>query len=103
MSQIIQWVKEYVGLFLGVTLILYLTPTKEYRGYLRFFLEMLLVLFCLRPMVVIAGLNLEKNWKKTYQSFYEEMEKREQEAADMEYLDWGYINELEKHTEEQEE
>ena len=54
-------------------------------------------------MVVISGLNLEKNWKKTYQSFYEEMEKREQEAADMEYLDWGYINELEKHTEEQEE
>lgn len=100
MSQMIQGVKEYVGLFLGFTLVLYLTPTKEYRGYLRFFLEMLLVLFCLRPMVAVTGLNWEKSWEKTYRSFYQEMKKREEEAAEMEYLDWGYINELTEQTEE---
>lgn len=102
MTQVVQWVKEYVGLFLGFTLVLYMTPSKEYRGYLRFFMEMLLVLFCLRPMVSFAGLDIEKTWRKTYQSFYQEMEQRKEEAENMLYLDEGYIRVLEEHAEEEE-
>ncbi len=103
MSALSQWVKEYIGLFLACTLVLYVIPSNEYRGYLRFFLEMILVLFCLRPMVALSHLDLEDDWEKTYRSFYEEMELREREAEDMSYLDWGYIDTLTSLSEEQEE
>lgn len=103
MSALVQWVKEYVGLFLACTLVLYVIPSNEYRGYLRFFLEIILVLFCLHPMIAISHMDIQDDWERTYRSFYEELELREQEAKEMVYLDWGYINKLAEHSEEQEE
>lgn len=102
MNAIVTWVKEYVGLFLAFTLVLYVIPSVEYRGYLRFFLEMLLVLFCLRPMVEVSHLQVQKEWEETYRSFYEEMEKREKEALDMSYLDQNYIDTMLAHPKEEE-
>lgn len=102
MSAIIQWMKEYVGLFLAFTIVLYMIPSREYRGYLRFFLELVLVLFCLRPMVELSQSDIKRNWDKTYLSFYEEMKKREKEAEEMLYLDMDYINVLLSHQEAEE-
>ena len=101
MNEIVQWVKEYVSLFLAFTLVLYVIPSNEYRGYLRFFLEMVLVLFCLRPILQLSHLDLQKQWENTYHSLYEEMEKRQEEALEMSYLDWGYIETLTEHSEEE--
>lgn len=101
MSEIVQWVKEYVSLFLAFTLVLYVIPSNEYRGYLRFFLEMVLVLFCLRPILQLSHLDLQKQWENTYHSLYEEMMRREEEATEMSYLDWGYIDTLTEHKEEE--
>lgn len=101
MSAIVEWVKEYVSLFLAFTLVLYVIPSNEYRGYLRFFLEMVLVLFCLRPLLETTHLNLQEQWEDTYYSLYEEMEKREEEAMEMVFLDDGYIKALLEHSEEE--
>ena len=101
MSGIVEWVKEYVSLFLAFTLVLYVIPSNEYRGYLRFFLEMVLVLFCLRPLLETTHLNLQEQWEDTYHSLYEEMEKREEEAMEMVFLDDGYIKTLLEHSEEE--
>ena len=101
MSAIVEWVKEYVSLFLAFTLVLYVIPSNEYRGYLRFFLEMVMVLFCLRPLLETTHLNLQEQWEDTYQSLYEEMEKREEEAMEMVFLDDGYIKALLEHSEEE--
>ena len=100
MNEIVQWVKEYISLFLAFMLVLYVIPSNEYRGYLRFFLEMVLVLFCLRPLLGLSYLDLQDRWESTYHSLYEEMEKREEEALQMSYLDWGYIDTLMEHREE---
>lgn len=100
MNEIVQWVKEYISLFLAFTLVLYVIPSNEYRGYLRFFLEMVLVLFCLHPLLGLSHLDLQDRWESTYHSLYEEMEKREEEALQMSYLDWGYIDTLMEHREE---
>lgn len=101
MNEIVEWVKEYVSLFLAFTLVLYVIPSKEYRGYLRFFLEMVLVLFCLRPLLQLSHLNLQEQWENTYHSLYEEMIQREQEAMEMSYLDQGYLDALVEHSEEE--
>lgn len=101
MNEIVEWVKEYVSLFLAFTLVLYVIPSKEYRGYLRFFLEMVLVLFCLRPLLQLSHLNLQEQWENTYHSLYEEMIQREQEAVEMSYLDQGYLDALMEHSEEE--
>ena len=96
----ITWVKDYIVLFLVFTLVLYLLPSQEYRGYIRFFLELVLVLFCLLPLLGIRDKEFQVRWGETYQSFYEQMEQRHQEAESMEFLNKEYLDAI---TEGQEE
>ncbi|MDD7177985.1 MAG: stage III sporulation protein AF [Lachnospiraceae bacterium] len=96
----ITWVKDYIVLFLAFTLVLYLLPSQEYRGYIRFFLELVLVLFCLLPLLGIRDKEFQVRWDETYQSFYEQMEQRHQEAESMEFLNQEYLDAI---TEGQEE
>lgn len=96
----ITWVKDYIVLFLVFTLVLYLLPSQEYRGYIRFFLELVLVLFCLLPLLGIRDKEFQVRWDETYQSFYEQMEQRHQEAEAMEFLNQEYLDAI---TEGQEE
>ncbi len=91
MNQVVQWMKEYVGLFLAFSLVLYVLPEQSYRGYIRFFLELILVLFCLRPVVHISSSGFEKRWNETYQSFLQEMKQREEEAESLSFVDEDYI------------
>lgn len=91
MNGIIEFLREYVGLFLIFTVVLYVIPSEQYRGYLRFFLEMVLVMFCLQQFLTLGKGDAEKNWEKAYQSFYDEMERRRTEAEEMEYLDMEYV------------
>lgn len=96
----ITWVKDYIVLFLVFTLVLYLLPSQEYRGYIRFFLELVLVLFCLLPLLGIRDKEFQVRWDETYQSFYEQMEQRHREAESMEFLNQEYLDAI---TEGQEE
>lgn len=96
----ITWVKDYIVLFLVFTLVLSLLPSQEYRGYIRFFLELVLVLFCLLPLLGIRDKEFQVRWDETYQSFYEQMEQRHQEAESMEFLNQEYLDAI---TEGQEE
>ena len=96
----ITWVKDYIVLFLVFTLVLYLLPSQEYRGYIRFFLELVLVLFCLLPLLGIRDKEFQVRWDETYQSFYEQMEQRNREAEAMEFLNQEYLDAI---TEGQEE
>ena len=96
----ITWVKDYIVLFLVFTLVLYLLPSQEYRGYIRFFLELVLVLFCLLPLLGIRDKEFQVRWDETYQSFYEQMEQRHQKAESMEFLNQEYLDAI---TEGQEE
>ena len=96
----ITWVKDYIVLFLVFILVLYLLPSQEYRGYIRFFLELVLVLFCLLPLLGIRDKEFQVRWDETYQSFYEQMEQRHREAESMEFLNKEYLDAI---TEGQEE
>jgi hypothetical protein len=69
-------------------------PSEQYRGYLRFFLEMVLVLFCVQQFLSLGNSNIKQTWENSYQSFYREMEQRKQEAQDLEFLDEEYVAEF---------
>ncbi len=91
MSALLAFLREYVVLFLIFTVALYVIPSEQYRGYLRFFLEMALVMFCLQRILQAGGKDPKQKWEAYYRSFYEEMEQRKTEAEEMEYLDMEYV------------
>lgn len=86
------WMKSYIGLFLIFTMILYLLPSQDYRRYLRFFLEMVLVLFCITSLLTAGGKEKEKRWDQGFAHFYQEWEKRKQEAETMSFVDQAYLD-----------
>ena len=88
----IAWIKAYISLFLIFAMFLYLLPAGQYRRYLRFFLEMVLVLFCLTSILGIGKKDYEKQWNKTFSQYYAQWEQRKKEAEDYSYLDQNYID-----------
>lgn len=92
MNDILLFLKEYVGMFLIFTIVLAVIPARQYRGYLRFFMEMVLVLFCLRQFLHLGSGRMEEQWNKSFSSFYEEISRRKEEGERMEYLDENYVS-----------
>lgn len=88
----IAWIKTYISLFLIFAMFLYLLPSGQYRRYLRFFLEMVLVLFCLTSILGIGKQDYEKQWNQTFSQYYAQWEQRKKEAEDYSYLDQNYID-----------
>ena len=86
------WVKAYISLFLIFAMLLYLLPSDVYRRYLRFFLEMILVLFCLTSVLGIGKGNCEQRWNQAFRGYYEEWERRKEEAESYSFLDENYVN-----------
>lgn len=96
----IAWIKAYISLFLIFAMFLYLLPSGQYRRYLRFFLEMVLVLFCLTSILEIGERDYEKQWNQAFYKYYAQWEERKQEAEDYSYLDQDYIDAVVKGQEE---
>ena len=91
-DDVIAWIKAYISLFLIFAMFLYLLPSGQYRRYLRFFLEMVLVLFCLTSILGIGKKDYEKQWNQTFSQYYAQWEQRKKEAEDYSYLDQNYID-----------
>ena len=89
---VLVWVKAYISLFLIFAMLLYLLPSDVYRRYLRFFLEMILVLFCLTSVLGIGKGNYEQRWNQAFRGYYEEWERRKEEAESYSFLDENYVN-----------
>jgi hypothetical protein len=87
----IAFIKEYVGLVLLVTVILYLLPSEQYRRYLRFFLELVLVLFLVQRILSLGNDSFLQSWEGSWKEFLAVMEQRRQEAEDMEFLEPDYV------------
>ena len=91
MDFILQWVKKIIILFLFLSTFLYMVPNQTYKKYIRFFMEMILVVTILVPIIEYVYQSKNISFDDTYHGIVQEMKRREQEAQEYAYLDEDYI------------
>lgn len=94
MEELFSWIQRFVVLCLLFGAVSYLIPEESYKKYLRFFMEMLLVLFLLKPLFSLSGGKWEGRFEDHYEHFYEELEERQREGETFAFLDENYISYL---------
>ena len=80
MERFLAWMKGIVLLFFVFTALLYFVPRNVYKKYIRFFMEMTLILAMIYPLLqaVFKENALEK--LLDYDEFWEKMDKIERDA-----------------------
>lgn len=90
MENVIGWIKGIVILFVLLAAFLYLVPNKQYKKYIQFFMEMVIVIAVITPIskVVYANQNFEEMIH--YTQFWQEMENAQKDAGKMSFLKTDY-------------
>lgn len=102
MERFLAWMKGIVLLFFVFTALLYFVPRNVYKKYIRFFMEMTLILAMIYPLLqaVFKENALEK--LLDYDEFWEEMDQIELDAEAFEEEQNNYYREeCEKNIEEE--
>ncbi|MBO5372019.1 MAG: stage III sporulation protein AF [Lachnospiraceae bacterium] len=90
MTGIIEWVKNYSMVFLLLTVITSLTAKKEYKRYIQFFVEMLLVVTLITPVLSATGRSEDFFDKISYDSFWQGLDSIKNDQEKLEFLDDEY-------------
>lgn len=90
MTGITEWVKNYSMVFLLLTIISSLAAKKEYRQYIQFFIEVLLVVMLVTPFFQAAGMSEDFFDKISYDSFWQGLDSIKQDQEKLEFLDDAY-------------
>ena len=85
MEGIVTWVKNYSMVFLFFTVLTSLAAKKEYRRYLQLFVEFVLVITLLMPVLKALGSETDFFDKIAYDTFWQELDSIK---ADREKLDF---------------
>lgn len=90
MEAVLEWMKGIVILFVVMSALMYLVPKAQYKKYIQFFLEMVLVIAVIGPIsrVVYASEDFEK--KIHYSEFWQEMENVQKDIGRMEFFQSDY-------------
>ncbi len=97
MSGIVEWVKNYSLVFFLMTILTSMTAKKEYRKYIQLFVEIILVITLISPLLRVSGKSEELFGKISYDSFWQGLAglKKDQEKVD--FLNEGdYISYYER-------
>lgn len=90
MESILGWIKGIVILFVVLSALMYLVPQKQYKKYIQFFIEMLIVVAIITPVskVIYANEDFEEMIK--YSQFWQELENMQKDTDKMEFLQSDY-------------
>lgn len=102
MSQILDWMKGIVLLFFIMAALLYFVPKDAYKKYIRFFMEMILMLALLLPVLELfyKGDTFEKMIH--YDEFWQQMDNMKMDMEHVAYLQGNYyVSECENSIEEE--
>lgn len=97
MSQIADWMKNYSMVFLLLAVLTSVAARQEYRKYIQIFVEIVLVITLVSPLLGAAGKSQELFDKMSYDSFWQGLEgiRMDQEKADF-FKDGYYIDRYEE-------
>ena len=71
MSGIVDWVKDYSMVFLLMTVLTSVAAKKEYRRYIQLFVEIILVITLMDPLLQAFGKSGDLFEKISYDSFWQ--------------------------------
>lgn len=74
MSAILNWMKEFLILYLILTILMHLAAAEEYKKYLRFLSGMILLLVLVSPMLRLFGEDSRLKIMQSYEDFWEKMD-----------------------------
>ena len=97
MAGVVEWVKSYSLVFLFMTVLTTAVAKKEYRKYIQIFVEIILVLTLLDPLLELTGRSEDLFEKISYDSFFQGLEEMKKDQAKMDFMDNdAYISYYEK-------
>lgn len=86
----ISYIRGFIALFLLLTVLLHLSPGKNYQKYIRFFAELILTIALLTPLLSIVCDSGEFLKLVNYEEFAEELGEMSNDMQQMEYLYGDY-------------
>lgn len=86
MHAILNWVKEFLILYLLLTILMHLTAADQYKKYLRFFSGIILVLMLLSPVMRLLGNDGRLETLISGEIFWEQLDSIRQDTQKLEFL-----------------
>ncbi len=90
MSGIVEWVKSYSLVFLLMTVLTSVAAKKEYRKYIQLFVEIILVITLVNPLLNVSGKSEDLFEKISYDSFWQNLESIKKDKDKMDFLNEDY-------------
>ena len=87
MAGVVEWVKSYSLVFLFMTVLTTAVAKKEYQKYIQIFVEIILVLTLLDPLLELTGRSEDLFEKISYDSFFQGLEEMKKDQAKMDFMD----------------
>lgn len=101
MEQFMDWMKGIVLLFFIMSALLYFVPRNVYKKYIRFFMEMVLILAILLPILELLYHGNTFEQMVHYDEFWQQLNNIQMDVENMEYMQNSYyVEEYEKSIEE---
>lgn len=88
MQAILNWLREFLILYLILTIYMQLAAAEQYKKYLRFLSGMILLLVLITPVLRLTG--SEWDITRAYDQFWEQMDDFSKEADDLKTRQSGY-------------
>ncbi|MDE6904449.1 MAG: stage III sporulation protein AF [Lachnospiraceae bacterium] len=86
MEGLVGWVKNYSMVFLFFTVLSSLAAKKEYRRYLSLFVEFVLVVTLLMPVLKLVGSDTDFFDKIAYDTFWQELNSIKADRENLDFL-----------------
>lgn len=90
MTGVMEWVKNYTMVFLLLSVISAMAAKKDYKRYINFFVELLLVVAIVTPVLQLLGRDEDFFEKISYDSFWQGLDSIRMDQEKMEFLDDSY-------------
>lgn len=101
MDAVLNWVKGIVIIFLVMSSFLYLVPGKQYKKYIYFFMEMVILIAVISPITKIVYNQEDFEKKIEYTQFWQELNNLQTDVSNMEFMQTEYyLDEYEQALEE---
>lgn len=90
MSSVVEWVKNYSLVFLLMTILTSVIAKREYKKYIRLFVEIILVITLANPLLGVMGKSEGLFEKISYDSFWQGLEGIKMDQEKMDFLNEDY-------------
>ncbi len=86
MDQILDWLKDFMVIYLILTILTQLAATGQYKKYFHFFSGVILLLVLISPVLSIFGKAGEFEKLVSYEAFWEQLDSARQDSKKLEFL-----------------